>query len=235
MAENESGSEGGYRIFIVEDDLALGEQVVQGLGRWGYQTRLVNDFTRVDEECKAWQPHLVIMDVNLPRFDGFHWCRTIRAESPLPILFASARDSDMDLVMGIGSGGDDYLAKPFSMEVLVAKIQALLRRVYQYRESESSAQLSCHGFTLHTGRQLISRGSDKVELTRHEFRILQLLMEKRGSIVSRDQLMDALWHGEVYVDDNTLTVNINRVRKRLAALGLDDIIQTRKQQGYLIP
>jgi DNA-binding response OmpR family regulator len=223
------------RIFIVEDDPAIGQAMVGILSTRGFAPTLAKDFSQIDQEFMDIDPHLVILDVNLPKFDGFHWCRTLRSEAQVPILFVSARDSDMDVIMGIGAGGDDYLTKPFSLEVLLAKIQALLRRAYLYKDTGNSRLLEYRGLALDPGKHQLHTGKTTIELTRHEYSILHALLEVRGQVVSRETLMAVLWHGEVFVDDNTLTVNINRLRKRLSDVGFPDIIVTRKQQGYQIP
>ena len=222
-----------YRILIVEDDPKIRALVARELSKWGFEVRAVAAFDAVLEEFQQTRPHLVLMDVNLPSRDGFYWCGRIREVSKAPVLFLSSRDSTMDIVMAVSQGGDDYITKPFAMEVLVAKVNALLRRAYAYQEGARDT-LERGGAVLDLSAGTLRHGDGQVELTRNEQRILGLLLRADGAIVSRDRLMRELWQDEAFIDDNTLTVNVNRLRKKLADLGLQDYIHTAKNQGYVV-
>ena len=225
-----------YRILIVEDDLTIASLVEDSLSRWGYEARRVTDFERVDAEFAAFSPHLVLMDVSLPRFNGFYWCQRLRERSRAPILFLSSHAESVDQVMAMTMGGDDYVTKPFSMEVLLAKIAALLRRAYSYAATpeEGETPLCAHGAQLSVQDATLRFGARRVDLTRNESRILRTLFTRKNEIVSREALMKALWDDDVFVDDNTLTVNMARLRRKLEGVGLADFIQTKKGLGYVI-
>lgn len=173
------------------------------------------------------------MDINLPYYDGFYWCEKIRQVSKVPIIFISSRSNNMDIIMAVNMGGDDYITKPFSLEILMAKIQALLRRSYSYQGAESH-MIELHGAVLNLNQSTLSYQDHTVDLTKNEFKILQLLMHNHGMIMSRDKIMRSLWEDESFVDDNTLTVNVNRLRNKLSDIGLEDFINTKKNQGYLV-
>ena len=220
-----------YHIMLVEDDEKICELVRRELNKWGFGVTAVSNFDRVAEEFAAAQPHLVLMDVNLPSRDGFYWCGRLREFSKVPVVFLSSRDSAMDVVMAVSMGGDDYITKPFLMEVLVAKVKAVLRRAYDYADAEADV-LACGGALLNLSDMTLRCGESTAELTRNEFRILALLMRNAGSVVSRERIIRELWQEESFIDDNTLTVNINRLRRQLSELGLNDFIRTVKNQGY---
>jgi DNA-binding response OmpR family regulator len=222
-----------YKIFIVEDDNVLCNNIGEGIAKWGFSVVSIESFENVLEEFAKHNPHLVIMDINLPCFDGFYWCRKIRDISKVPIIFLSSRDSNMDIVMAVNMGGDDYVTKPFSMDILLAKIQALLRRTYSYGQEEGQI-IECNGAILNINDGTLTYNDKSMELTRNEFKILQLLMKNQGKIVARDRIMRALWESEYFISENTLTVNINRLRKRLEDVGLENFILTKKSQGYMI-
>ncbi len=222
-----------YRILIVEDDPKIRSLVARELAKWGFEVQAVEAFDAVLEEFQRARPHLVLMDVNLPSRDGFYWCGKIREVSTAPVLFLSARDSSMDVVMAVSQGGDDYITKPFSMDVLVAKVNALLRRAYAYREGAPDT-LERGGAVLDLSAGTLTFGGAAAELTRNEQRILGMLLRADGAIVSRERLMRELWQDEAFIDDNTLTVNVNRLRKKLGDLGLHDYIRTAKNQGYQV-
>ncbi len=221
-----------HRIFIVEDDAVIADVVERHLSGWGYQVRQCRDFEHVLEEFAAFDPQLVILDISLPFFNGYHWCRSIRQVSKVPILFLSSASDNMNIVMAVQMGGDDFVAKPFDLTVLTAKVQALLRRTYDF--GPAAPLLECGGAVLNLSDASLTVGQARVELTRNEFRILRLLLEHRGEIVSREAIMTCLWASDSFVDDNTLAVNINRLRKKLAAAGLGDFIRTRKGAGYQV-
>lgn len=221
-----------YKILIVEDEQVIAEQVCKYLEKWGYQAEYVKDFQHVTKEVMAVEPHLILMDINLPYYNGHYWCGQIRQFSSVPILFLSSASDNMNIVMAVHMGADDFLAKPFDVEILLAKIQALLRRSYAF--TGQSAVLECGGVILDLQDASLLVQQEKVELTKNEFKILQLLFENRNRTVSREEIMKRLWDNECFVDDNTLSVNMNRLRKKLEAVGLDHFIKTKKGMGYLI-
>ncbi|TCS87073.1 DNA-binding response OmpR family regulator [Keratinibaculum paraultunense] len=223
-----------YKILIVEDNKVLCNNIEEGIIKWGFDVISIENFENVLEEFAKHNPHLVIMDINLPYFDGFYWCKKIRDISKVPIIFLSSRDSNMDIVMAVNMGGDDFVTKPFSMDILLAKIQALLRRAYSYG-SDDRQIIECDGAILNINDGTLTYNDKDIELTRNEFKILQLLMKNKGKIVTRDRIMRVLWESEYFISENTLTVNVNRLRKRLEELGLKDFIVTKKSQGYMIP
>ncbi len=222
-----------YKIFIVEDDLPLARNISEGISKWNYDSKTVDDFEKIIEEFISYEPDLVLMDINLPYYDGYHWCRKIRDISKTPIIFLSSRDSNMDIIMAVNMGGDDFVSKPFSMEILLVKIQALLRRTYSYGD-EKGEIIEVDSAILNINDGTISYNNKSLELTKNEFKILQLLMKNRGKIISRSRIMRALWDEEYFISENTLTVNINRLRKSLEEIGIYNFIITKKSQGYLI-
>lgn len=221
-----------FHILVVEDDESIRAIIADTLRKWQYEVSEVSDFGGVLDRFREAQPHLVILDINLPVRDGFYWCQQIRAVSKVPILFLSSRTQNMDIIMAINMGGDDYVQKPFELDILVAKVNALLRRNYTYQEEFQ--QLTHRGLALNLANSTIQYETDTVELSRNEFIIMQVLLRSAGAIVPRERLMQALWNDDQFVDDNTLTVNVNRLRRKLAGLGLDDFIATRKGMGYVV-
>lgn len=221
-----------YKILLVEDDPVIAGTVKNQLSGWGYQVECAEDFQHVLEHFCRMDPQLVLMDISLPFFNGYHWCSQIRTVSKVPILFLSSAADNMNLVMAINMGGDDFLAKPFDMGVLVAKIQALLRRTYEF--AGQTAHLEHRGAILNLSEATLHVGQEKLSLTKNEFRILQVLMEQKGKVVSRNKLMKRLWETDSFVDDNTLTVNVNRLRRKLEEAGLENFITTKKGIGYMI-
>lgn len=219
-----------YRILLVEDDPIISEQVSLHLAKWGYEVEGVADFNDVLSDVIRFEPQLVLMDIGLPFYNGYYWCGEIRKISQVPILFISSASDNMNIVMAVNMGGDDFIAKPFDLEVLAAKIQAILRRTYSFQAQ--SAVLEYQGVVLNLADMSILYEGRKIELSKNEFRILQILFENAGNIVSRDDIMKRLWDNECFVDDNTLTVNINRLRKALEEGGLKDFILTKKGVGY---
>lgn len=218
---------------LVEDDSKIADIVLENIHRWGFQGFAVHNFTDVLSEFVASNPHLVLMDVNLPAYDGYYWCNKIRAISRVPIIFISARNTNMDIIMAVNMGGDDFVTKPFSLEVLMAKITALLRRTYSYIGTETSV-IEHNNVILNLNDRTLTYHDTRMELTKNEFKILQVLMKSHGRVISREEMMKELWEDESFVDDNTLTVNVNRLRKKLKEIGLDDWIKTRKDQGYVV-
>lgn len=219
-------------ILLVEDHLELAREIQINLEKWGMQVELVEDFSNVLEETIKKQPKLILMDVNLPYYDGFYWCQRIREVSKVPILFLSSRDSNMDLIMGINNGGDDYITKPFDIQVLVTKINALLRRAYQY--ADSGTLLYYHDAVLDTDKCELSYNGHLLELTKNEIKILTLLIRNKGKVVSRDKIMMSLWHDDEFISDNTLTVNVTRLRSKMKEIGLEEAIKTKKGIGYMM-
>lgn len=221
-----------YRIFIVEDDPIIARTVRQGLLQWGYDVRCAEDFSRVTQEFAAFDPQLVLLDVSLPFFNGYHWCGEIRRLSKVPVMFLSSAADNLNIVMAMNMGGDDFIAKPFDLNVLLAKIQAILRRTYDF--AAPAPTLEHRGAVLNTADASLMYQGQRIELTKNDYRILQTLLERKGSVVSRETLMEKLWETDSFVDENTLTVNIARLRRKLEAAGLSDYITTKKGLGYLI-
>ena len=219
------------RILIVEDDPVIAGAMETHLQSWGHQVTRVRDFQNVLGEFAASGAQLVLLDVSLPFFNGYHWCARIRAVSKVPILFISSAGDNMNQIMAMNMGGDDFLSKPFDLNVLSAKVQALLRRAYDF--GPSARLLSCGKAVLNLSDGTLNAGAEKIDLTRNELKILQLLLENRGQTVSRESLMTRLWESDAFVDENTLTVNIARLRKKLEGAGLGDLIRTKKGAGYL--
>ncbi|WP_310549961.1 response regulator transcription factor [Paenibacillus glufosinatiresistens] len=221
-----------FKIMMIEDDHILFEEVRERLSQWSYEVCGVSDFGQVLQEFAACRPHLVIIDIQLPKYDGFHWCRMIRAHSKVPILFLSSRDHPTDMVMSMQLGADDFIQKPFHFDVLIAKIQAVLRRAYNYG-NEQSAFRTWRGASVESAKNKVSAEEGTVLLTRNEMFILDFLLERRNAIVGREELIAALWNSEQFVSDNTLTVNVNRLRKKLDDIGLGQYIETKVGQGYM--
>lgn len=222
-----------YKLLLVEDDEQLCKKLGNYLRRWGYDIYTIEAYDKIMERFCEVEPHLVLMDINLPYFDGFHWCNRIRQVSKCPIIFLSSRDADMDIIMAMNAGGDDYLNKPFSVDVLNAKVTALLRRTYDYKEQGISTYAIGEGIYNQADHSIAIHGT-KYDLTKNESRILYTLIQSKGEIVSRDAIMNALWDDDQYVNDNTLTKNINRLRKKLEDMGLAEYILTKKGEGYMI-
>lgn len=221
-----------YRIYMIEDDQGILDAVKSRGEKWGLHIEGVKSFRRILAEFSEIQPHLVLMDIGLPAFDGYYWCRELRKLSKVPIIFLSSASDNMNMVMAMSMGGDDFVAKPFDMDVLIAKIQALLRRAYDFAGAMSL--LEHQGAFLNRENGTLTYEDKAIDLTKNEHRILTLLMENKGRIVSRERLMDLLWESDCYVDDNTLTVNVGRLRKKLEANGLSDFIHTKFGEGYYI-
>ncbi|MCY9020301.1 response regulator transcription factor [Priestia megaterium] len=221
------------KILIVEDDDKIYELVKEKFEQWSFEVAGVEDFQKVMEVFIAENPELVILDVNLPVYDGFYWCQQIRTVSKTPIVFLSSREHPMDIVMAMNVGADDYIQKPFNLDVLIAKVQALLRRTYSYGDTISDV-IEWNGAVLDLKKGSLHYNDQEIHLTKNEFFILRLLLEERGKIVSREELMRRLWEDEKFVSDNTLSVNITRIRTKLEDIGLNDKIVTKKGQGYLV-
>lgn len=221
-----------YRILIVEDDRGIAEAIARQVALWEMQPRITENFRDVMAEFAAFDPQLVLLDIVLPFFNGYHWCSEIRRVSKVPVLFLSSASDNMNIVMAMNMGGDDFIAKPFDQNVLIAKIQALLRRSYDFAQN---VPVLCHrGAVLHTGEQTLYFEGEQIPLTKNEYRILLTLMTNKGRIVSREKLMEAIWKTDDYIDENTLSVNVNRLRKKLSAAGCPEMIETKVGEGYLL-
>lgn len=221
-----------FKIMLIEDDLTLFKEIEERLSQWSYDTYGVQNFDKVFQEFTAIKPDLVIIDIQLPKFDGFHWCRMIRAHSNVPIIFLSSRDHPTDMVMSMQLGADDFVQKPFHFDVLIAKLQATLRRVYNYN-TEPTGLKTWRDAAVEYVKNTISNDQGTAELTKNEMFILKQLIEHKNKIVSREELITSLWDNEQFVSDNTLTVNVNRLRKKLETIGLGSFIETKVGQGYM--
>ena len=220
------------RVLIVEDDRVIAGAVARHIGAWGCETRVAEDFKDITGEFVRFDPQLVLLDIGLPYYNGFYWCGEIRKLSKAPIIFLSSAADNMNIVLAVNMGADDFIAKPFDLAVLTAKVQALLRRTYDF--NLSGRLIEHRGLLLNLDDGTVSCGGSRLELSRNEYRILQVLLENRGRTVSRETLMQRLWETDSFVDENTLSVNIARLRRKLEGMGLKDLIETRKGQGYLI-
>jgi OmpR family two-component system response regulator YxdJ len=226
-----------FKIFIVEDDRKLVSLLVETLHKYGYEAKPCLNFENVYQDFIAFDPHIVLLDVNLPFFDGYYWCRKIRTQSMCPILFISARDGKMDQVMALENGADDYITKPFDYDIVLAKIKSQLRRAYgSYASFHNDRTVNVEGLILDVERLILALGLNKVTLSLTETKILDELMKKDGRVVGRDRLLEKIWDDEIFVDENTLNVYITRVRKKLSVLGINGALQTIRGKGYqLIP
>ena len=221
-----------YKIMIVEDDATIAHALAAHLERWDYETRCVEDFKNILGSFAEFDPQLVLLDIMLPFFNGFHWCQEIRKVSEVPIIFLSSANDNMNIVMAMNMGGDDFIEKPFDLNVVTAKVQAVLRRAYAFQGAVEV--IECRGIVLKLNDATVNVKGQEKELTKNEFRILRLLMEKAGRIVPRDEIIENLWESDEFIDDNTLTVNVTRLRKKLESLGVSDLIRTKKGIGYII-
>ena len=219
-----------YKIFIVEDDSTISEQIGKYLDRWGYETVCAKDFENILTQFISFEPQLVLLDIGLPFYNGYYWCGEIRKISQVPVVFISSASDNMNIVMAMNMGGDDFITKPFDLEVLLAKVQAILRRTYSF--GQQSSVMEYGNVILNLMDMSILYSGTKLELSKNEFRIMQLLFEHAGNTVSRENIMKKLWDDECFVDDNTLTVNMNRLRKKLEETGIHDFIVTKKGIGY---
>lgn len=220
------------KIFIVEDEKAISEAIATELVSWGFETAIAGNFNQIIEEFREVKPDLVLMDIGLPYYNGFYWCGKIREESKVPLVFLSSRNEDIDIIRAMQFGGDDYLVKPITLPVLVAKIKALLRRSYEFIEEVDS--LSYKDVKLLTTEVALVFGEKRVDLTKTELFILEVLFKDKGGVSKRSAIMDYCWQADSFIDDNTLAVNMNRLRKKLSAIGLQDFIGTKKGIGYYL-
>ncbi len=221
-----------YKILIVEDDSVIAQALASHLSKWNYNTRCIEDFKNIIEEFDQYEPQLVLLDIMLPFFNGFHWCQEIRKVSEVPIIFLSSANDNMNIVMAMNMGGDEFIEKPFDLNVVTAKVQAILRRSYSFQGTVNVMEY--HGAVLNLNDATLVNGEQKLELTKNEFRILQMLLENAGKIVSRDSIITRLWESDEFIDGNTLTVNIARLRKKLEQIGLEQMIRTKKGIGYMV-
>ncbi len=219
-----------YKILIVEDDNTISGQIGKYLARWGYETACVEDFENILSQFTAFDPQLVLLDIGLPFYNGYYWCGEIRKISQVPVVFVSSASDNMNIVMAMNMGGDDFIVKPFDFEVLLAKVQAILRRTYSFQNQ--SAVMEHRNVILNLADMSLLYQGNRFELSKNEFRILQILYENAGKTVSRENIMKRLWDNECFVDDNTLTVNMNRLRRKLEEAGIEDFILTKKGVGY---
>lgn len=221
-----------YKIFIAEDDDGIANAITKRLTDWEFSVRRADNYRDVLAEFREFDPHIVLLDISLPFFDGFHWCSEIRRVSKCPVMFISSASDNLNIVTAMNMGGDDFIAKPFDLSVMVAKVQALLRRSYDF--AENVGVITHKGAVLNTGDATLTFNGENIDLTKNEFRIMQTLMENKGKVVSRELLMNRLWATDSYVDENTLSVNIARLRKKLEQAGLHEFITTKVGMGYIV-
>ncbi|MCD7808296.1 MAG: response regulator transcription factor, partial [Erysipelotrichaceae bacterium] len=221
-----------YKIMIVEDDEIIAKTIQQHLETWNYEVMIIDDFEHVLESFMKYQPHLILLDITLPYYNGYYWCQQIRNKSEVPIIFISSVSENMSIVMAMNMGGDDFINKPFDLNILTSKVQAIMRRTYTF--SKQLSILSYKNLILNLLDATLSYHNISIELTRNELKIMQLLINKHETYVSRDELMMALWQSDQFIDDNTLSVNMNRLRKKLEILNIQNLITTKKGLGYML-
>ena len=221
-----------YKIFLVEDDEVIARTIKKHLEGWDYEVLCVGEFSDIMQEFTAFDPHLVLMDIKLPFYNGYYWCSEIRKVSKVPVIFVSSAADNMNIVMAVNMGGDDFISKPFDLDVLTVKIQAMLRRSYDFVGQSSVVEHK--GALLNLTEATLVFHEEKIELTKNELKILQILFENKDKVVGRDMIMTKLWEDDSYVDENTLSVNINRLRKKLESIGLEEFIITKKGIGYRV-
>lgn len=222
-----------YNITVIEDSDTIREELKKLLSKYGYNINTPTNFENIIEEIHNSKPDLILLDINLPYFDGYHICREIRKTSKVPIIIVTSRNSDMDELMSMNLGADDFVTKPYNTQILLVRIEALLRRTYG--KEEQSNKLTYKNFELDLSKGIVVSGDKKLEITKNEIKILSYLIEHKGEIVSREDLMEHLWNSDYYVDDNTLSVNVTRIRKKLQELGIENVIETRRGLGYIMP
>lgn len=221
-----------YRVYIVEDDKGIADAIIKEGALWDIECRACKDFRDVMADFAEFDPHLVLLDISLPFYNGYHWCQEIRKVSKVPIIFISSASDNLNIVMAMNMGADDFISKPFDMSVLIAKMQAMLRRTYDFASKVSV--LEHRGALLNMDEGTLIYKDENISLSKNEYRILLTLMANKGKVVSREKLMEALWKTDEFVDENTLTVNVNRLRKKLQNAGLDDFIETKHGRGYIV-
>ena len=221
-----------YKVFIAEDDDSIANAVTKRLKEWDFEVKRAESYQNVLEEFLEFSPHVVLLDISLPFYNGFHWCSEIRRTSTCPVMFISSSSDNLNIITAMNMGGDDFIAKPFDLSVLIAKIQALLRRTYDF--AENIGVIEHKGAVLNTADATLTAFGERIDLTKNEYRILETLLENKGKVVSRERLMNRLWETDRFVDENTLSVNIARLRKKLEAAGLEDFITTKVGMGYIV-
>lgn len=221
-----------YKILIIEDDLIISNTIKNHINSWGYEAKCITDFKDVLSTFVSYDPQLILLDISLPLFNGYHWCNEIRKVSKVPIIFISSTSDNMNIVMAMNMGGDDFIPKPFDLNVLTAKVQALLRRTYDF--SNQTNLIEHKGAILNLNDSTLNFNDKKIELSKNDNKILQILLENKGKSVSREDIMTRLWETDSFIDDNTLTVNVTRLRKKLQEIGLNDFIKTKKGFGYMV-
>lgn len=221
-----------YKILIIEDDMVIAKSIKDSLCQWNYEAEFTTNFKEVIAQFVQFEPHLVLLDISLPFFNGYHWCSEIRKISKVPIIFISSMCENMNIIMAVNMGGDDFIAKPFDFNILVAKVQALLRRTYSFGGTMNV--IEHNGVVLNLSQTTLEYENVKIELTKNEFKIIQILLENVGKAISRDAIMTRLWESDSYIDDNTLTVNVSRLKKRLMDMGLCNFVKTKKGMGYMV-
>ena len=221
-----------HKILIVEDDKNISKSITNHLKKWGYVVGRIDDFNNIMEKFIKFNPHLILLDISLPFYNGYHWCSKIRRISKVPIIFISSTSENMNIIMAMDMGADDFIVKPFDLSVLVAKVNALIRRTYSF--GNQIEILEHKGVMLNLKNTCVLFEDKEIELTRNEFKIIKILMENKDKVVSRNQLMIKLWDSESFIDDNTLTVNIGRLRKKLEEIEIYDFIKTKKGLGYMV-
>lgn len=221
-----------YKVFLVEDDDSIAGAITKRLSDWEFEVRRADDYRDITEEFKTFDPHIVLLDISLPFYNGFHWCGEIRRFSKCPVVFISSASDNLNIVTAMNMGGDDFIAKPFDLSVLVAKIQAILRRSYDF--ADNIGVITHKGAVLNTADATLKFNGEKIDLTKNEYRIMETLLENKGKVVSRERLMNKLWETDSYVDENTLSVNIARLRKKLEQAGLHGYITTKIGLGYIV-
>lgn len=221
-----------YRLLVIEDDKGIADAIKTQAEMWNLDTHCIQNFRNVMAEFASFNPHIILLDISLPFYNGYHWCNEIRKVSKVPIIFISSASDNMNMIMAMNMGGDDFIAKPFDQSVLMAKLQAMLRRTYDF--AAAVPVLEHRGALLNTGDSTLCYGEEKITLSKNEFRILLVLMQNKGKVVSREKLIERLWESDSFVDENTLSVNVNRLRKRLDSAGLENFITTKFGVGYLI-
>lgn len=222
------------KIMVVEDEIVIRQLIMEELEKWQFETFGTTDFHQVLLNVEEQEPQLVLLDINLPVFDGYYWCQKIREISKVPIIFISSRNTNMDMIMAMNMGADDFVTKPFDLDVLVAKINALLRRSYNYAENNNET-ITHNDLVLNVDNGSVDVNGELIDLSKNEYRLLYILMKNHGKILSREKLLRALWDDERFVDDNTLTVNINRLRRKIEQAGVKGYIETKVGQGYIVP
>ncbi|KAF1295582.1 DNA-binding response regulator [Enterococcus sp. JM4C] len=222
------------KIMVVEDEAVIRQLLMEELEKWQFTSFGTTDFNQVVADFEQEEPQLILLDINLPVYDGYYWCQKIRELSKVPIIFISSRNTNMDMIMAMNMGADDFVTKPFQLDVLIAKINALLRRSYNYVEN-ANEMMTHNGITLNVDNGSMEIAGETIDLSKNEYRLLYILMKQHGKILTREKLLRALWDDERFVDDNTLTVNINRLRKKIQQAGLENYIETKVGQGYIVP